>query len=48
MATFPLGGTSNPKVTWDDRINLTLGYDGRAPSGAPTIHTARMQITASF
>ncbi len=29
-------------------LNLTLGYDGRAPSGAPTIHTGRMQISASF
>jgi peptide/nickel transport system substrate-binding protein len=33
VATFPLGGTSNPKVTWDDRINLTLGYDSTQPDG---------------
>ncbi|GAA1430985.1 hypothetical protein GCM10009616_16960 [Microlunatus lacustris] len=33
VATFPLGGTTNPKVTWDNRINLTLGYDSTQPNG---------------
>ena len=27
VASFPLGGRATPKVTWDNRINLTLGYD---------------------
>ena len=31
--TFPLGGKTNPKVTWKNRINLTLGYDSTAPNG---------------
>jgi peptide/nickel transport system substrate-binding protein len=33
VATFPLGGTANPRVTWDNRINLTLGYDSTQPNG---------------
>jgi peptide/nickel transport system substrate-binding protein len=33
VATFPLGGKTNPKVTWKNRINLTLGYDSSAPNG---------------
>ncbi len=33
IATFPLGGTANPEVTWDNRINLTLGYDSTQPNG---------------
>lgn len=30
--TFPLGGKATPKVTWKNRINLTLGYDSTAPN----------------
>jgi peptide/nickel transport system substrate-binding protein len=33
VATFPLGGRTNPRVTWDNRINLTLGYDPTQPNG---------------
>ena len=33
VATFPLGGKTNPKITWDNRINLTLGYDSTDPDG---------------
>ncbi|SDS68522.1 peptide/nickel transport system substrate-binding protein [Friedmanniella luteola] len=33
VATFPLGGTTDPEVTWDNRINLTLGYDSTQPNG---------------
>jgi peptide/nickel transport system substrate-binding protein len=33
VATFPLGGTTHPEVTWDNRINLTLGYDSTQPNG---------------
>ena len=29
-------------------LDLTAQYDGRAPSGAPTIHTGRMQLSATF
>jgi peptide/nickel transport system substrate-binding protein len=33
LATFPLGGKVKPKVTWKNRINLTLGYDPSMPNG---------------
>ena len=33
VSTFPLGGRTNPRVTWDNRINLTLGYDSTQPNG---------------
>jgi peptide/nickel transport system substrate-binding protein len=33
VPTFPLGGRTNPKVTWKKRINLTLGYDSTMPNG---------------
>jgi peptide/nickel transport system substrate-binding protein len=29
---FPLGGKSSPKVTWKNRINLSLGYDPTTPN----------------
>ena len=32
-ASFPLGGKVTPKVTWKNRINLTLGYDPSTPNG---------------
>lgn len=31
--SYPLGGKAIPKVTWKNRINLTLGYDSTAPNG---------------
>ena len=32
VASFPLGGKVKPKVTWKNRINLTLSYDPTAPN----------------
>jgi peptide/nickel transport system substrate-binding protein len=32
-AAFQLGGKVKPKVTWKNRINLTLGYDVSMPNG---------------
>ena len=32
VATFPLGGKAKPKVTWKNRIHLTLGYDPTVPN----------------
>jgi peptide/nickel transport system substrate-binding protein len=32
IESFPLGGKANPKVTWKNRINLTLGYDPTTPN----------------
>jgi peptide/nickel transport system substrate-binding protein len=37
-AAFPLGGKATPKVTWKNRINLTLGYDASMPN-APDLAT---------
>ena len=32
----------------NDNLTATLVYDGRAPDGARTIHTARFQLRAQF
>lgn len=32
VASFPQGGKTRPKVTWKNRINLTLAYDETAPN----------------
>jgi peptide/nickel transport system substrate-binding protein len=32
VAAFPLGGRATPKVTWKNRITLTLGYDPASPN----------------
>ncbi len=34
--------------TLNSYIRATLAYDGRAPSGAPVVHTMRLQMTALF
>jgi peptide/nickel transport system substrate-binding protein len=33
IAAFPLGGKASPKVTWKNRIHLTLGFDASMPNG---------------
>lgn len=33
ISAFPLGGKASPKVTWKNRINLTLGFDASMPNG---------------
>ena len=37
-------------VQWDlgGSLRATAGYDGRAPSAAPVIHTGRIELTARF
>jgi hypothetical protein len=32
----------------NEYLRATLSYDGRAPSDAPVIHTARLELSASF
>ena len=44
LATFALGGTTNPKVTWNNRINLTLGYDSTTPNGKDTATLIRTRL----
>ena len=33
ISAFPVGGSVKPKVTWSNRIQLTLGYDPTMPDG---------------
>ena len=43
-ATFPLGGKVTPKVTWKNRVNLTLAYDPTAPNAADLADTVRNRL----
>jgi peptide/nickel transport system substrate-binding protein len=43
-AAFPLGGKVKPKVTWKNRINLTLGYDVSMPNGADLAAQIRSRL----
>lgn len=43
-ASFPLGGRVKPKVTWKDRINLTLSYDPGAPNGRDEATQVRTRL----
>lgn len=42
--SFPLGGKANPKVTWNQRITLTLGYDSTIPNGRDTATQIRTRL----
>jgi len=44
VASFPLGGKANPKVTWKNRINLTLGYDPTTPNAQDTAIQIRTRL----
>ncbi len=44
VATFALGGKTNPKVTWTKRITLTLGYDSTQPNGLDTATQIRTRL----
>ena len=43
-ATFALGGKATPKVTWNSRINLTLGYDSTMPDGRDSATQIRTRL----
>lgn len=43
-ATFALGGKTNPKVTWNKRITLTLGYDSTEPNGQDVATQIRTRL----
>ena len=36
------------RYRFSETLEATLNYDGRAPASAPVIHTARVQLSASF
>ncbi len=42
--TFPQGGKVKPKVTWKNRINLTLSYDETAPNARDLADTVRNRL----
>ncbi len=44
VASFPLGGRATPKVTWDNRINLVLGYDAANPNAQDTAVQIRTRL----
>lgn len=41
---FPLGGKAVPRVTWSNRINLTLGYDPTIPDGQDQANQIRTRL----
>lgn len=43
-ATFALGGKTTPKVTWNKRIILTLGYDPTEPNGQDIATQVRTRL----
>ena len=44
LAAFPQGGKAKPKVTWKNRINLTLAYDETAPNAADLADQVRNRL----
>lgn len=44
ISTFPQGGKARPKVTWKNRINLTLAYDETAPNARDLAGTVRTRL----
>ena len=43
-ASFPLGGKAKIDVTWDNRIQLTLGYDPTAPNSMDLANQIRTRL----
>ena len=44
VASFPLGGRARPRVSWPDRIQLTLGYDPTMPDGRDLADQIRSRL----
>ena len=44
VASFPLGGKADPRITWSNRINLTLGYDPTIPDGQDQANQIRTRL----
>lgn len=44
VTAFPLGGKAVPRVTWSNRINLTLGYDPTIPDGQDQANQIRTRL----
>jgi peptide/nickel transport system substrate-binding protein len=43
-AAFPLGGRAKPKVTWESRINLTLGFNVTTPNSQDIANQIRTRL----
>lgn len=44
VTSFPLGGKAVPRITWSDRINLTLSYDPTIPDGQDQANQIRTRL----
>ncbi len=44
QASFATGGRATPKITWDNRITLTLGYDSTMPDGRDLANLVRSRL----
>lgn len=44
ISAFPVGGRAKPKVTWSNRIQLTLGYDPTTPDGRDIATQVRTRL----
>ena len=44
ISAFPVGGSAKPKVTWSNRIQLTLGYDPTMPDGRDIATQVRTRL----
>jgi peptide/nickel transport system substrate-binding protein len=44
VPAFPQGGKARPKVTWKNRVNLTLAYDPTAPNAADLADQVRNRL----
>jgi peptide/nickel transport system substrate-binding protein len=43
-SSFPLGGKAKIKIPWDNRIQLTLGYDSTAPNSQDLANQIRTRL----
>ena len=47
LSSFPVGGKATPKITWKNRIPLTLSYDSTAPDGLDIATQIRTRLENS-
>jgi peptide/nickel transport system substrate-binding protein len=44
ISAFPTGGRAKPRVTWESRVKLTLGYDPSTPNGQDIATQIRIRL----
>ncbi|HZA32868.1 MAG TPA: ABC transporter substrate-binding protein [Propionibacteriaceae bacterium] len=47
LSSFPVGGKATPKISWKNRIPLTLSYDSTAPDGLDIATQIRTRLENS-